>query len=620
VLTVAIDILEHHSMLLDGVRRVNAHHNSNLPCLEATLAMTSSSASSTVAARISAFQNRPLSSFDSDRTPRTTYPRKQRSLGSLVVQLDGANELLEARARLKHIGEVQRGPKKEERNKQHQEPPVAIRRRRAKSSVLEELDDLLDTAIGEHAKQFTTTDSRDTTDDAATDWPLPRTEFVTSKSPSEYALRYSGAAAKRRQSRQRQLQADSSDTFESNTAAHAHGPSIDSERPRSSEDTDIAHYHLPLSEAEREPPRVELPIKMQLKKSPIKQRAALFEKLAQHEAVRVHDMPHIHDARNSAKITKIWPPQQDATAKEKVRGEFIPSLEKHHFKFHHGRDEAFEEKNADSPPGGSSPEKPRTTHVPPIPLALPQLVSSRRRSRPDVAGAGDVFTTAPQTTRSSVSVPVVPMPKSEEPKVTRDTSFSWPLRWDLLRKAPNIPTKESSIVARAEPDDHVSAKTSHDNQHRVHDLLMAAQESTKEPIPEQDVHHLIHRQSSPKHASMPGTLADTPRGSSSAEKEVTSQSTMTSAGAITPSTPRGRHRLQDFEISTYSPAGDKEVPRRVEQRFALSRSRSRAGGVRVQVEIRSPNTSPERGGEHTVIVTANVTSFDEEDDEVKDAE
>lgn len=579
--------------------------------------MTSSSASSTVAARISAFQNRPTTSFDSDRITRRTYPRKKRSLGSLVAQLDRANELIEARARLKHIEAVQKSPK-EGKKKQDQEPPAAIRRRRTNSSVLEELDDLLDTAIGENATHFTTTASRETTDDATPDWPLPRTRSVVSRSSSKHALRHPIAAAKRKQSRPRQLQPDDSAPLDANSTAHIHGPSIDSERPRSSEDTDIERHHPHLSESEGEPQGTEVPKQVQDSKSPIKQRAALFEKLAQHEAVMVHDMPHIHDARNLTKITKIWPPKQDATAKEKTRGEFIPSLERHHLKFHHGKDEALVQNNADSPPRASSPEKPRTAHVPPIPLALPQLVSPRRRSRPDVTALRDVFTAAPPMKKSSVSAPVVPNPKSDERKASRDASLNWPLRWDL-RKAPNITVKKSSIVARAETGHHASAKRIEETKHRVHDLLTAVQEAAKEPIPEQGLDHPDEKQGSPTPVSMPGALADTPRGSSSAEKEVTSQSTATPARAVTPSTPRGRHQFQELETSTLSPAGNNDGPHKVEQRFALSRSRSRAGGVRVQVEIRSPNTSPERGGEHTVIVTADVTPFDEKDAEMQNA-
>lgn len=547
-----------------------------------------------------------------------TYPRKQRSLGSLVAQLDGANELIEARARLKQIREIQESPKREQTNKQDQEPAAAIRRRRTDSSVLEELDDLLDTAIGGHATQFTTTESRETTDDATLDWPL-RTKSFISKSPSKYALRHSGAAAKRRQSRQKQLQAHSSDTIELNTAAHAHGPSSDSERPRSSTDTDVGHYHPLLLEAEREPVRIEVPKQIRDSKSPIKQRAALFEKLTQHEAVMVHDMPHIHDARTPTKIRGIWPPKQDVTVKEKAQCEFTTSLEQHHLKFHHCRDEALAKNNADSPSRTSSPEKPRATHVPPIPLALPQLLSSRRRSRPDVTALRDSFTAAPQTKPSSVNVPAVPTSKSDGPKENRDTSFHWPLRWDLLRKAPKVPIKESSIVARAEPDHHTSVEKSYETQHRVHDLLMAAQEAAKEPTPEQNIDQQDKQQSTPTRTPMPGASGETPRGSSAAEKEVTSQSTATPARTVTPITPRGRHRLQNLEVSTHSPAEVKDSSYKVDQRFALSRSRSRGGGVRVQVEIRSPKASPERGGEHTVIVTTDVTPFDEQDEDVDDA-
>jgi hypothetical protein len=333
----------------------------------------------------------------------------------------------------------------------------------------------------------------------------------------------------------------------------------------------------------------------------------------------VHEMPHIHDTRNPTKIRGIWPPKQDAAVLEKARGEFATSLEQHHLKFHHGRDEALAKNNADSPSRTSSPEKPRATHVPPIPLALPQLVGSRRRSRPDVTILRDSFIAAPQMKPSSVDVPVVPTSKSDEPKENRHASFNWPLRWDLLRKAPKVPIKESSIVARADPDRHISVEELSETQHRVHDLLIAAQEAAKEPTPEQNIDQHDKPQSTPTRTPMPGALAETPRGSSAAEKEVTSQSTTTPADTVTPITPRGRDRLQNLEVSTHSPAGVKDSSYKVDQRFALSRSRSRGGGVRVQVEIRSPKASPERGGEHTVIVTTDVTPFDQQDEDVDDA-
>ena len=577
--------------------------------LKRPLTMASSAASSTVAARISALQNRPSTSFGSDRTPGRTFLQKQRSLGNLAGQLDGANELLEARARLRHIGGTQKSPTKPQAQKPDQEPSTVARRRRTNSSVLEELADLLDTAIGEDAAQLNTTDSRDTAEDSVPDWPLPRTKSVTSRSPSKHALRHSVSAAKRKQSRQSPLRMDSSDTIGSSTAAHARGQSIDSNRPRSSTDTDIGHYHPLTSEAEREPVKLEVPKQMQDSKSPIKRRAALFEQLSQHEAVKVHDMPHTHDARNSTRIRRIWPPKPDATGQEKARGEFVTSLEKHHLQFHHGKDEALAKDNADSPPRTSSPDKPRTTHVPPIPLALPQLVDSRRRSRPAATALHESSTPASSTKQTSNS----------DHKAKRDTSFNWPLKWSLLRKTPDASIKESSIVARAEPDHHTSAKEVHETQHRVHDLLVAAHEATKEPVPSPHTDQQDDRESIQNCASMPGALADTPRGSSAAEKEVASQTSGTPAGTITPSTPRGRRRLQDLEVITHSSAEDQDSTYKVVRSFAVSRSRSRGGGVRVQVEIRSPKASPERGGEHTVIVTANVTPFDEQDEELNDA-
>ena len=579
--------------------------------------MTSSPASSTVAARISAFQNRPSTSFGSGRTPGRTLLQKQRSLGNLAGQLDGANELAEARARLRHIGGTQKSPTKKQAQKPDQEPSAVIRRRRTNSSVLEELADLLDTAIGEDATQVTTTDSRDTAEDSVPDRPLPRTKSVTSRSPSKYALRHSVSAAKRKQSRQSPLRMDSSDTIGSITAAYPCGQSIDSNRSRSSTDTDIGHCHPLPTEAEREPLKIEVPKQMQDSKSPIKRRAALFEKLSQHEAVKVHDMPHTHDARNSTRIKRIWPPNQDATGQEKVRGEFVTSLEKHHLQFHHGRDEALTKDNADSPPRTSSPDKPGTTYVPPIPLALPLLVNSRRRSRPAAMGLHDSSTAASPTKHSSVSNPI-DLTNSDHTKAKRDTSFNWPLKWSLLRKTPDASIKESSIIARAEPDHHTSAKEVHETQHRVHDLLVAAHEATKEPVPSPHTYQQDDRERIPNCASMPGALADTPRGSSAAEKEVASQTSATPAGTITPSTPRGRRRLQDLEVITHSSAEEQENTYKVVRSFAVSRSRSRGGGVRVQVEIRSPKASPERGGEHTVIVTANVTPFDEQDEELND--
>ena len=573
--------------------------------------MASSSELGTVAARISAFQNRPATSVGSEREPARAYPRKQRSLGNLISQLDGTNELQEARARLKHVEDVKKSPKKEETKKPAPQPPAAIRRRRTNSSVLEELDDLLDTAIGENTNQFTTTDSRETTDDHTLDWPLPRPQSFTSKSPSKYASRHSGIAAKRRQSRQRHLRTNSSGVVESNSSVHNRGPSIDSNRPRSSTDTEAADYRALPSEIERKPIRIAIPNQLQSGKSPIKQRTALFEKLSQHEAVVVHEVPHTHDARNPIKIKGIWPPKKDEKGENKARNEFFQSLEKHHMDFHHGRDEMLIKNNPDSPPRSSSPEKPRATHVPPIPLTLPQLLTPRRQSRTEIASSSNSFTTAPQRKDSSASVPGVSTTKQEEPKGER--SYNWPLKWDIFRKPPNASIKESGFVARAEPDHHTSAKKTHENQHRVHDLLVGAQNAVKESSSEPEGDQQKERQSTPPSTSMPGALADTPRGSSAAEKEVASQSSVTPARTITPSTPRGRPRLQDLEVITHSPAVEKESNYRVEQRFALSRSRSRGGGVRVQVEIRSPRGSPERA-DHTVIVTANVEAIEGEVD------
>jgi hypothetical protein len=572
--------------------------------------MASSSAFGIVAAGISAFQ-RPVTSTRFDRSPTTTYLRKQHSLGNLADQLDGPNELQEARARLRRVGGNQ-SPKKEEAKESEAKPPAVIRRRRTNSSLLEELDGLLDTAIGEHTNKLSTTDSRDTTD-TTQDWPLPRSHSFTSKSPSKYTSRHSIGAAQRRQSRQRHLRTKNSYVIDSDTSTHARGPSIDSNRPRSSTDTDAGTYRQLPSELEHEPLGFEVPKQLQSSKSPVKHRAALFEKLSHRESAVVHEIPYTHDARNPIKLRGMWPPKHAEKGKDKARVDFIPSLQKHHMKFHHGREEVFAKGSADSPPKSSSPHKPNATHVPPIPLTLPQLVSPRRQSRPDITSSDNSFTTAPQAKCNPVSV--TPVKPTEESK----TSYSWPLKWDFTRKSPDASIKESSVVARAEPDHHTSAKKSHENQHRVHDLLVAAQEAVKEPTLEPESEKHVKSQRTPPRRPMPGALAETPRTSSTTEKEVASQSSATTVRTVTPSSPRGRRRLQDLEVIALSPKTEKDGAYMLEQRFTLSRSRSRGAGIRVQVDIRSPPSSPERDGNHTVVVTANVEPIQEEEDAVGQA-
>lgn len=568
--------------------------------------MASPPASGTVAAGIFAFQRKSATGFPSDRSPTIDYPRKQPSLENLKAQLDGSNELLEARARLRHVRE-NKSPK-EEAKKPEAKPPAAVQRRMTNSSVLEELDSLLDTAIGEQSHQLNTTDSRDTTD-TTQDWPPPRSQSFNSKSPSKHASRYSVIAAKRRQSRHRLSRKDS----ELDNSAHAPGPSIDSNTPRSSTGSDVGVYHALPSEIEHDPIKLELPKQMQNSKSPIKHRAALFEKLAQHEAAVVHEISHTHDARNPLKIRGRWPPKQDQKGTDKEHIEFIPSLQKHHMKFHHGRDDMPAQDDHDSLPRASSPDKPKATHVPPIPLTLPQLVGSRRHSRLDITSSDNSFTTAPQTKHNAASVS--PVKSTDE----RKTSFSWPLKWDLSRKSPDVSIKESVVVARAEPDHHSSAKKSHENQHRVHDLLVAAQEAVKEPIPDPESDKHDETQSTPSRWPMPGAMVDTSRGCSTTEKEVTSHSSPASVGTVTPSIPRGRRRLQDLEVVAHSPKVEKGGAFKLEQRFTLSRSRSRGAGIRVRVDIRSPKASPERHGDDTVTMTATVEPIDEEEDVVGQA-
>jgi hypothetical protein len=467
---------------------------------------------------------------------------------------------------------------------------------------------LLDTAIGEHTNKLSTTDSRDTTD-TTQDWPLPRSHSITSKSPSKYTSRHFIGAAKRRQSRQRHSRTKNSYVVDSDTSTHARGPSIDSNRPRSSTDTDAGTYRQPPSELEHEPLIIEVPKQLQSSKSPIKHRAALFEKLSHNESAVLHEIPYNHDARNPIKIKGMWPPRHADKGNDNSRVDFIPSLQKHHMKFHHGREEVFAEGSTDSPPKSSLPHKPKATHVPPIPLTLSQLVSPRRQSRPDITSSDNSFTTAPQAKYNPVSVPPV------RPAEERKTSYSWPLKWDF-RKSPDASIKESSVVARAEPDHHTLAKKSYENQHRVHDLLVAAQEAVKEPIPEPESENHIKRRSTPPRRPMAGALAETPRTNSTTEKEVASQSSATPVSTVTPSTPRGRRRLEDLEGIAHSPKTEKDGAYKLEQRFTLSRSRSRGAGIRVQVDIRSPPASPQRDGDHTVVVTANVEPIREEEDAV----
>ncbi|KAK4940507.1 hypothetical protein LTR10_019381 [Elasticomyces elasticus] len=420
--------------------------------------------------------------------------------------------------------------------------------------------------------------------------------------------------------------------------------SIDSLRPRSSEDSERVHYDqspakatqttscnkdhdvapesrqarksLDIEPAQGFPPPAG-PVQKAGAISPVKQRAAIFESLNK----KPKEYDEAHDQLHQGHET----PQTDQDMD-------IGKKKMHEIKF----GETVEERSG----------------TPLIPLTLPAMVKDQQESAKEAL--------VPEEEQSHGAHEKDPGDKDVEQDVQRKSSFGWPFKWGIFSKTPPASTQQAdhSDEAKQEIPRHTKPGVV---QSRVHDLMQAANEKedaekrrrhaeyerisrwrsrgppfVKEYVLREDkvkLEDLKPSQLPPlqvpideqaedvKAATNPNDVVSEPRTPlqrAMTEKQVLPPpseydppSGMSSPTRSVPRTPvRGRPRKLGHRLSIGEQFG-------IEQQFKLSpgpsRSASRNGkaGVKVEVEVRdSPDREGRERGEKIVIIRADIEAHE----------
>ena len=351
----------------------------------------------------------------------------------------------------------------------------------------------------------------------------------------------------------------------------------------------------------------------------IKQQAAAWEQRLKTEQSQNEASPHEHDMEQYNKMSgphslvdaRTHYPARQPT----IRGSTVTALR---HKLEEVRPDIYTDDQSHVPNHAHKPlQEARTIHTPPIPLALPQLVSPRRSERQSRSSYSDssAFENAPTRPDS---------PINEAPTEGRAISIGRLFHWNLFNQKAVDP-KRSSVSASAgtyrgkhDVDTGVEQHIKHlmqksfpgiydsDSSHKNTD---AATENEKiSDVSVLSNGRLIKLPTPPaSHSAIvfpSPTRPRSPRKSPSKTSPSKTPSSATSMTPVAPSSPRTPQR------------GRPNQPRRdsymVEQRYSLSRSRSR-GGVRISVEVESPAASPRM--DDVLIVRANVGPLEEEKEE-----
>ena len=296
-------------------------------------------------------------------------------------------------------------------------------------------------------------------------------------------------------------------------------------------------------------------------------------------------------------------------------------------------------------------ETPRAVHTPPIPLALPQLIDRFKKRSISSRSASDGYDTAPESSNISCLPTPPPAPQPEvappaAPDLYQETkgSISWPYKMNLFRHDKSAPavakTFHAEAMAEPEKDEHTTdSSIEYIKRYMNASPLKPAKVLTRKPSQKElrgrnskaSLHESLHEvlrprtdsdgeaiaphsePTTPKKQSVQDPAVQTPEkqnaegwGKQTPKKSGTPAVKSTTLGASSLASPfRGRRRAERARSRG-------EDAYTVEQRYSLSRSRSR-GGVTIQVEVRSPEASPDRpDGDHLIIIRANVEPMEEE--------
>ena len=541
---------------------------------------------------------RPATSFDMDDGSNSasteTAPinalqplRKHRSLQNLRQPKSADNEIFQARTRLRSVKQPTspRSASLERRNvwfdaPGHRNKPSQDSK--ANHKILNELDTLLVGAL----------EGVNTTTGQANGEHADNTALTSSAGQSSTPQSLSRPHSRPRDSSTaRQIRPQS-------TSCHRKYNTEDSVVPESSADTDLADcFKLPSDSRSAEQASNEeqgpLSVATSLRScpSPVKARVAVFEKMKFHIPGE-----HVHDRHN-------WEDSITTSGVMSIR-------------------QKLEKKDSRPPPA----------NIPPIELALPRLIShprrdSQRSSRSVHLGSCQ-YETAEQS--AAMSPPIV------EPTKDRKISIPWPFKWNLFPhdKGTPAPPQPSAVEAKAETghEEHVVDSSVEHSTNHIH-ISPAKSALRSMSIPslksEDPTGQVVVGSSSLQDKPKP-LMEDRIRKNSETrqleeyQKDTDPEKSQTpkkrtdpiSAQLTTPSKP-GTPRLKS-STTTSSPRtpfrgrarSDRRENYPVEQRYSLSRSRSR-GGIKIQLEVRSPDRSPERANDDTiVIIRANVEPMD----------
>jgi hypothetical protein len=518
--------------------------------------------------------------------------RKPRSLENLAPPKSAENEISHVRARLRSVKRPTTSHPTSTEGRNVEFDTTGHKTKPSQDSldgrdILNELNGLLIGAL-ERAK---TDESDGLAENAENPTKISSTDQSTTPQPS---LRH--------QSKERASSAPSQSRLHS-TSSHRRSTTEESFKPNSNTNADPVDYiEMPADHAPAEPPSKEqedhLPVPTSLRKgpSPVKARAALFERMHYHVPGE-----YIHDRHN----------REDITKSSNVR-----SIRK-----------KLETKNA----------APRLVHTPPIELALPQLISHRRRHSQRSSGSDHSESCQYDTAKQSIAM----SPSATQRKHDRKVSIPWPFKWNLFPqdKATPAPPKSSGVEAKAETghDEHL---TDSSMEHITNHLYVSPAKSALSPTREPSQKRPVSRDATGKGA-MEGVSSIQERSKAFIEERTSKtavpqelQELRSEADPEQPRTPKKRTDLISTQLmtptksatprlkpSTATPSphtpfrGRTRSGRRdsfvVEQRYSLSRSRSR-GGFKILVEVKSADPSPERANDDTVIIIrANVEPLEE---------
>jgi hypothetical protein len=451
---------------------------------------------------------RPATSFDSF-TPHQPLkapsffkqsPEKrdtQRRQSSLDANSTTQHRLSEARARLKSIGEEKTGRPADALGAMNLSP-------RRRETGIHELQNLIDDAIDEQAKlevaaastkqsprlqpiasqvelKVTSPTKRQSVEAESSGSPLRRGRSVRNASrPRKAGSGSMDASAKGRDSTLLSSKQQTSPTRKQRLSTESVFPrsSIDSEQPTTLPYCSI--YSSPEVKAGPEILQLHLPLPGSMGRSPVKQRAAAFEKMMQHDKQIMYKQPHRHNGKIHVK-KHWWPELSDNDEaryiQAKVKPEPTSATTKTGQTVHH-----------------NSPASTRSVAPPlrsgPIPLALPQLISSRGRAVSAVSQFEDGFETAPESEAALSRLSSRMHSPRTIPKLsgahdvgneTRSPLFRWkPFMLDRTSPAnkvfPASPPRESTLDTNAGSDvpGHALDADARQNQVRARDPLQAA--------------------------------------------------------------------------------------------------------------------------------------------------